>query len=197
MRGVIADTVLACISAIIISLCFAAWCVYMTFGSHLIDIDTWIVNGREPWMVSQHEAFGVGWANATKVYAPLLTSVDEAGSPASWAVNAMAPMDQYQPNSRVAALGAGWPMVQVVRVWVTTRNDELFPPSSEFDLSGSCLQMGKDRLWEEPLQFVFVPIAVVIDACVWFVPLFAMLRLYRNHGNRKAAIKTALTASAK
>ena len=76
MRGVIADAVLASICAIIFSLCAAAWCVYMVFGVHLVDIDTWIANGREPWMVAQHEALGVGWVNATKFYSPLLSPIE-------------------------------------------------------------------------------------------------------------------------
>jgi len=195
MRGVIADAVLACICAIIFSLCAAAWCVYMVFGVHLVDIDTWIANGREPWMVAQHEALGVGWVNATKFYSPLLSPIEEAGAPPSWAVNAMSPMNQYKPSSRVAALGAGWPMIQVVRVWVTTRNDELFPPSADFDISGTCLEMGKDRLLEEPLRFVFVPIAAAIDAIPWFALSFLALRLYRSRSERKAAAN-AIRASA-
>ena len=165
MRGVIADAVLAFICAIIFSLCAAAWCVYMVFGVRLVDIDTWIANGREPWMVAQHEALGVGWVNATKVYSPLLSPIEEAGAPPSWAVNAMSPMNQYQPSSRVAALGAGWPMIQVVRVW------------------------------EEPLRFVFMPIAAGIDAIPWFALSFYALRLYRSRSERKAAAN-AIRASA-
>jgi len=107
----------------------------------------------------------------------------------------MSPMNQYKPSSRVAALGAGWPMIQVVRVWVTTRNDELFPPSADFDISGTCLEMGKDRLLEEPLRFVFVPIAAAIDAIPWFALSFLALRLYRSRSERKAAAK-AIRASA-
>ncbi len=184
-RGLIADAVLALMIAIVVSLCVAAWCVYMVFGVHLVDIDTWVANGRDPWTVSHHEALGVGWVNGAKMYAPLLSPIEEVGAPPRWAVNAMAPMDQYQRSTRVAVLGAGWPMVQVVRIWVTTRNDELFPPSAEFDVSGACLEMGKDRLWDEPRQFVFMPIPAAIDAIPWFALFFAGLRLYRRHGERK------------
>ncbi len=191
-RGLIADAALALISAFVVSLCVAAWCVYMVFGVHLVDIDTWVADGRDPWTVSHHEALGVGWVNAAKMYAPLVSPIDEAGAPPWWAVNAMAPMDQYERSTRVAVLGAGWPMVQVVRVWVTTRNDEIFPPSAEFDVSGACLEMGKDRVWEEPLKFIFTPITAVIDAIPWFALLFFGLRLYRRRGDRKAELKAKL-----
>ena len=87
-------------------------------------------------------------------------------------------------------------MIQVARVWVTTRNDELFPPSAEFDASGACLEMGKDRLWEDPQKFVWMPVAVVIDLVPWFALFFYALRLYRRYGDRKAALKAALRASA-
>ena len=195
MRGVIVDAVLAMISSIIISLCVAAWCVDMVVGLHLINIDTWLANGRDPWTVSHHEALGVGWINAAQMYAPLLAPVEDVDGPPMWAVNAMSPMDQYERSARVATLGAGWPMIQVVRVWVTTRNDELFPPSADFDVSGACLEMGKNRVWEEPLRFVFVPLAVAIDAVPWLALVYVALRLYRKRGERKAAIRAALTKS--
>ena len=196
MHGKIADAVLALVSAAFISVCVTVWSVFMVVGVHLVDIDTWIANGGDPWTVSHHEAIGVGWVNGVKAYAPLLTKVKEAGSPPAWAVTAMSPMDQYERGTRVATLGAGWPMIQVARVWVTTRNDELFPPSAEFDASGACLEMGKDRLWENPQKIVWMPVAVVIDLVPWFALFFYALRLYRRYGERKAALKAALRASA-
>ncbi|MCE9619546.1 MAG: hypothetical protein K8R92_06525 [Planctomycetes bacterium] len=199
MRGWIPDALLALVSAVVVSLCIAAWCVNewcvnILFGTHLVDIDTWVVNGRDPWTVSHHEGFGVDWVNCSKIYAPLLSPVEAAGAPPSWAVNAMAPMDQYERGTRVAALGAGWPMVQVVRVWVQTRNDELFPPSAEFDVSGACLDMGRNRLWEEPRTFSFVPVAVVVDVIPWFAMFFVSLRLYRGHGPQRPALRTKAAA---
>ena len=86
-RGLIADAALALISAFVVSLCVAAWCVYMVFGVHLVDIDTWVADGRDPWTVSHHEALGVGWVNAAKMYAPLVSPIDEAGAPPWWAVS--------------------------------------------------------------------------------------------------------------
>ena len=64
-------------------------------------------------------------------------------------------------------------------------------------MSGACLEMGKDRLWEEPLKFIFTPITAVIDAIPWFALLFVGLRLYRRRGDRKAQLKAKLKAKLK
>ena len=53
----------------------------------------------------------------------------------------------------------------------------------------------KDRLLEEPLRFVFMPIAAAIDAIPWFALSFYALRLYRSRSERKAAAN-AIRASA-
>jgi hypothetical protein len=182
-----AQTLLSAVLGVGMALLLASACLMANLGRATLPSDTWFQGGRLPWLVAQSRGVGTWWVNAVRSGAPLLGEAPEDFRPPDWAFRLWGPVDGLPANARMAALAGGFPLPAMGRGWVTTDVRQIFPPSADMDLTGSVMDMGRDRFgdssWEE---IRLLPAGVAVDATPWaMISLWLMRR--RSGLSRRAA----------
>lgn len=175
------------------ALLLSAACLMANLGKATVPSDTWFQGGRLPWLVAQTRGLGTWWANAVRTSAPLLGEAPEDFRPPAWAMQLWGPLDHLPANTRMAAIAGGFPLPAMGRGWVTTDVREIFPPSADLDLTGSVMDMGRDRFGESRWSEIqLLPAGVAVDAAPWaVVSLWLMRRRTRVSRPAAAAPPTA------
>jgi hypothetical protein len=171
----------------------AAACLLANLGRTSLPSETWFQQGRLPWVVAQTRGVGTWWVNAVRTSAPLLGEAPEDFRPPTWAFQLWGSVSGVPANARMAALAGGFPLPALGRGWITTDVREIFPPSADMDLTGSVMDMGRDRFTEGGWSRIRpLPMGLVADAVPWSaLSLWLMRRRSRLSPPAAAAPPTA------
>jgi hypothetical protein len=175
------------------ALLIASACLMANLGRGTLPSDTWFQDGRLPWLVAQNRGLGTWWVNAMRSSAPLLGEAPEDFRPPAWAFELWGPVADLPANSRMAALAGGFPLPAIGRGWITTDVREIFPPAADMDLTGSIMDMGRDRFGSGGWSAIrLLPAGLALDAAPWTaVSLWLMRRWSRVSRQEAAAPPTA------
>lgn len=127
------------------ALLLASACLMANLNRGTLPSDTWFQSGRLPWLVAQSRGLGTWWVNAIRSSSPLLGEAPEDFRPPAWAFELWGSVEGLPANTRMAALAGGFPLPALGRGWITTDVREIFPPAADLDLTGSIMDMGRDR----------------------------------------------------
>ncbi len=177
------------------ALLLASACLMANLGRAMLPSDTWFQGGRLPWLVAQSQGLGTWWVNAMRSSGPLLGEAPEDFRPPAWAFELWGPVEDLPANTRMAALAGGFPLPAMGRGWITTDVREIFPPAADMDLTGSIMDMGRDRLGSGGWSAIrLLPGGLAVDAVPWAAISLWLMR--RRSGVSRPAAAAPPTAPA-